>query len=391
LLTGFIEMVKFSYWLSLALLFYIYIGYPLLVYALGRLRPTHVHKAEQTPAVSVLISAYNEEKDIGKTIENKLALNYPEDKLEIIVISDSSTDRTQAIIEEYVQSKGHGRVKLLIQSPRQGKTAAINTAATIARGEILVFSDANSLYESDALRKLVRNFSDSRVGYVTGKMVYGNPDGTTVGDGCSTYMRYENFLRDCETRVGSVVGVDGGIDAVRKSLYQPMRPDQLPDFVLPLKVVEQGYRVVYEPEAILREETLKSGNAEYRMRVRVALRALWALKDMRKLLSPVATPLFALQLMSHKVLRYLAFLFMMTLYGANVWLWPDHAFYQLTLVIQMAFYAGAGVGYLLERRGYSNRLFYLPYYFVLINTGAAHAFVKFLMGKKQVLWVPRAG
>lgn len=380
----------FLFWFSLLILFYIYLGYPLLIYLWGRVRPALVRTADHTPFVTILISAYNEEREIGKTIENKLQLAYPVDRYEIIVISDGSADRTEEIVRQHAEASG-GRVRLLIQSPRQGKTAALNRAVPDARGELLVFSDANSLYAPDVLICLARNFGDPLVGYVTGKMVYGVTGDTGVGDGCSAYMRYENFLRACETRAGSVVGVDGGIDAMRKSLYRPMRADQLPDFVQPLMVVEQGFRVVYEPEALLREDALKSGGAEYRMRVRVALRALWALKDMRKLLWPGRDPLFAIQLFSHKVLRYLAFVFMALLLAANAALWAKSDFYRLTMLLQIAFYAAAGIGYFQEQRGAASRWFYLPYYFVLINTGAAHAFLKFVAGKKQVLWTPRTG
>ncbi len=174
----------------------------------------------------------------------------------------------------------------------------------------------------------MRNFADPEVGYVTGRMVYVDRQGTIIGDGCSAFMRYENRLRRYETALGSVVGVDGGIDAVRKSLYRFMRADQLPDFVLPLMVVEQGYRVVYEPEAVLQEPSLQNPADEYRMRVRVSLRALWALKDMRQLLTLRLNPLFAWQLWSHKVLRYLSFLFLIGAYLANGALWDAGAGYR---------------------------------------------------------------
>lgn len=380
----------FLFWFSLLALFYIYFGYPLLIYLWGRVRPAPVRIADHTPDVTILISAYNEEREIGKTIENKLQLSYPAERFEVIVISDGSTDRTDEIVRQHAVAS-NGRVRLLIQSPRQGKTAALNYAVPEARGDLLVFSDANSLYAPDVLSRLVRNFGDPQVGYVTGKMVYRVTGASGVGDGCSAYMRYENFLRACETRAGSVVGVDGGIDAMRRSLYQPMRADQLPDFVQPLRVVEQGFRVVYEPEALLREDALKSGGAEYRMRVRVSLRALWALKDMRGLLWVGRDPLFAIQLISHKVLRYLAFFFMLLLLIANAALWTTAGLYRLTMILQVIFYAAAGIGYFQEQRGTASRWFYLPYYFVLLNTGAAHAFLKFIAGKKQVLWTPRTG
>ena len=248
---------------------------------LSVLRNRKIKKENVEPAVTILIAAYNEEDAISPTIANKLALDYPREKIEILVISDGSTDNTDEAVKQF-QTDG---VCLLRQDPRAGKTAALNLAVEHAKGEILVFSDANSIYAPDALRKLVGAFADEQVGYVTGKMIYTNPDGTTVGDGCTAYMKYENALRGVESKVGSVVGVDGGIDAVRKSLYRPMRPDQLPDFVLPLMVIEQGYRVVYEPNAILRESSLQDVSDEYRMRVRVALRAFWALRDMRHLLT----------------------------------------------------------------------------------------------------------
>ena len=256
---------------SLFTLLFVYFGYPLVIFFYSSLKAKGVSKGAYEPRVTILIPAYNEEKHIKATIENKLSLDYPRDRVEIIVISDGSEDRTDEIASSF-QDKG---VRLIRQEPRRGKTSALNMAVPQAKGEILTFSDANSLYDKDALRRLMENFADPGVGYVTGKMVYVNPDGTMVGDGCSAYMRYENLLRAIETRAGSIVGVDGGIDAVRKSLFQPMKHYQLPDFVLPLKVVEQGYRVVYESRALLNEDALKSSEDEYQMRVRVSLRALW--------------------------------------------------------------------------------------------------------------------
>ena len=225
---------------------------------------------------------------------------------------------------------------MIRQEPRAGKTAAINKAVAEANGEILVFSDANSLYSDDALCRIVRNFADPEVGYVTGKMIYTNPNGEAIGDGCTTYMRYENFLRAAETRTGSIVGVDGGIDAVRKNLYRTMAPDQLPDFILPLSVVDQGFRVVYEPHAILKEPALQDAADEYRMRVRVALRSFWALNDKRHMLSFKRLKLYAWQLWSHKVLRYLCFIFMIIALISNLLLLPSGNFYRLTFVFNQA-------------------------------------------------------
>ena len=252
-------LLKILLFASLVTMFYIYVGYPMILIVLSFFLNKKVKKGDFKPTVSILISAYNEAQSIAKTLENKLALVYPKDKLEIIVISDGSTDETDQIVKRF-EPNG---VKLMRQEPRAGKTAALNLGVTHATGEIIVFCDANSIYEEKALTHLTKNFNDPGVGYVTGKMIYIRPDDGRTGDGCSAYMKYENFLRLVETRAGSIAGVDGGVDAVRKKLYKPMSPDQLPDFVLPLKIIEQGYRVIYEPDAVLKEPALNASKDEY--------------------------------------------------------------------------------------------------------------------------------
>lgn len=381
-------MIETIFFISLLLVFYVYGGYPLAALALSLLRPRSVRKADIEPTVTVLIAAYNEEEAIGATIENKLALEYPQEKLEILVISDGSVDRTDTIVAEFAD---RSIVRLLRQEPRAGKTSALNMAVPLAKGEIIVFSDANSIYAPDALRRLLANFADPEVGYVTGRMIYADPDGTPIGEGCGAYMRYENLLRSIETRLGSVVGVDGGIDAMRKALYRPMNPDQLPDFVQPLKVVEQGYRVIYEPEAVLREPSLKAADDEYRMRVRVSLRAFWALLDMRKLMSPLHDPLFAWQLWSHKVLRYFCFVFLFAAYASNALLIGKSYLYNALFAMQNVAYVVAMMTPILERNGIRSRTFTFARYFLLLNVAAAHALGKFMLGKKQVIWTPRKG
>lgn len=375
------------FWGSLLTLFYAYVGYPLCACCLARIRKQTVNKERSQPRVTILIAAYNEEECIAATLENKLDLDYPSDRLEIIVVSDESQDRTDAIVQSFAD-RG---VTLLRQSPRAGKTSALNLAIPFAQGELIVFSDANSIYARDALQHLVDNFADKNVGYVTGRMIYTNPDGTTIGDGCSAYMKYENRLRQIETDLGSIVGVDGGIDAMRKELYVDLRADQLPDFVQPLRVAEQGYRVVYEENALLKESTLKDSADEYRMRVRVSLRALWALYDMKQLWLPGRNHLYSWQIWSHKVLRYLCFFFLITAYCSNLLLLQEGIFYKLFFILQNLAYVAALTSPMLEARGLSNKILYFTYYFVLLNVASGHAFLKFIMGKKQVVWTPRKG
>lgn len=378
------------FWTLLVIGLYPYLVYPVLAWLVGGLTNRRVTKDPAfLPRVTVIIAAYNEARHIEATVRNKLAQDYPRDLLQILVVSDGSTDGTDQIVGRIAAEDD--RLRLLQQTPRQGKTVGLNRAASQAAGEILVFSDANSLYRPDALRMLMRNFADREVGYVSGQMLYANTDGSLVGDGCTAYMRYENALRAVETRLGSIVGVDGAIDSVRRSLYRPMRPDQLPDFVLPLDVAEQGYRVVYEAEAIVTEEALSDESAEYRMRVRVALRALWALWDKRRLLNPLRYPLFSWQLASHKLLRYLSAGPLLLAAAMNWYLLGHGVIYQLAAVCQVAFFVLIACKVAGLRPLANLAITRYCYYFFLLNWSSAVAFLKFLGGTRQVLWQPRTG
>lgn len=375
------------FWFSAILIGYIYLGYPLLLRLLPK-RPARVAD-DQVPAprVTVLIPAFNEADAIESTIRNKLAQSYPAEKLEVIVISDESEDGTDEIVHRLAEEDA--RVRLIRQVPRQGKTAGLNKAVAEAAGDIVVFSDANSHYEPNAISELVKCFGDPEVGYATGKMVYVNEEGNLVGDGCSAYMRYENHLRALETQVSSVVGVDGGIDAIRKDLYQEMSPDQLPDFVQPLKVISQRKRVVYCENALLQEESLTDSGSEFRMRVRVSLRAYWAMWDMKHLFNPMSYGLFSLQIISHKLLRYLAFAPLLIALLTSLVLADHHWFYALAALGQLVFYTAAG--YAAANRQTNSRLLGLAHYFSLINLASMMAFIRFAKGDKIVIWKPRGG
>lgn len=376
------------FWFCTALLIYIYIGYPLLLRLLPK-KPVAVDDSgTYRPSLTLLVPAYNEAAVIEGTLRNKLDQDYPADKLEIIVISDESDDGTDEIVKRLAEEDP--RIRLLRQSPRQGKTAGLNRAVEQASGEILIFSDANSQFGLGALQHLADCFADPEVGYVTGKMVYVNEEGNLVGDGCGAYMRYENHLRRLESSVSSVVGVDGGIDAMRTDLYQPLSPDQLPDFVQPLKVVAQGKRVIYQEKALLQEESLSDSSAEFRMRVRVSLRALWALWDMKQLFSPVKYGTFSLQLISHKLLRYLAFVPLLMALLISVVLADHHWLYASAAIAQLLFY-GAAAYAAISPAGQKNGLCRLAFYFSLINFAALVASLKFLKGEKIVTWQPRGG
>lgn len=376
-------LVEAAFWTCLAIVAYVYVGYPVTL-RLWPARRGRLVSPAAPPAVTVVIPAYNEAAHIGGTVANKLAQDYPADRLDVVVVSDGSSDGTDAIVDAIASD----RVTLLRQEPRQGKTLAVNAALEVARGDIVVFSDANSLYAPDAVGELVRAFDDPEVGYATGRLEYEDPEETAVGGGSGMYMRYENWLRALETRVGSVVGVNGGVDAVRRSLYRPMRADHLPDFILPLWVVEGGHRVVYRPSAVTRERALGRQRDEFKMRVRVSLRALHGLYEMRALLAP-RHGLFAVQLLVHKVLRYLLFVPLVLAFFLNLAL-VGSPFYRVLFLLQVVCYALAAIGWISGGR-IRFRPVFVPFYFCLINAAAGAALVRFLRGERQVLWTPRKG
>lgn len=381
---------EIAFWVFGGLVVYIYAGYFAGAFILAKVLNRTVAKADIEPGVTVVISAFNEEGEIERTVVNKLLQDYPQCLLDVIVVSDGSTDRTDEILKALVRQT-NGRVTYIRQEPRQGKTQALNVAVCHARGEIVVFADANSIYAPGTVRSLVRNFADPSVGYVTGQLQYSNPAGSGVGAGAASYMSFENELRKHETRMGSVVGVDGGIDSIRRALYVPMRADQLPDFVLPLSVIEQGRRVVYEPDAVVHEPALSDAASEFRMRVRVSLRAMWALYDKRGLLNPIRRPLFAWQLMSHKALRYVAFIPLLGLLVFNMMAVDQHPFYAWFLSIQVMAYIAAMIGHFLRCASWVAMKLLTPYYFMIVNVACALSFWKFLRGQKIVLWTPRVG
>jgi cellulose synthase/poly-beta-1,6-N-acetylglucosamine synthase-like glycosyltransferase len=368
---------------------YPYLIYPALICLAARFRRRSINKRTIEPSVTVVIAAYNEVNNIRSTITNKLKQDYPQELLDVMVVSDASTDGTNAVVQELADESS--RVELLVQDTRSGKTSALNRAVERVKSDIVVFSDANSSYEESAIRKLVANFSDAGIGYVSGSLRAPALSGSPSGGLINFQGWYEDFVRECETAVGSVVGVDGGIDAVRRELYRPMRPDQLPDFVLPLMVVTDGYRVVYEPQAISYELPLLSAGSELKMRTRVTTRAMWALLDNTHLLNPRVYGIFSWQLLSHKWMRYLSAFPLLVAYLLSVVAAHESG---VTLTI-----AGSGTCILVVSLAtfLSGRLFEqsiiarLCANFVILNISQLLAVIRIAHGDRFTTWQPRLG
>ncbi len=369
---------------SVALLAYTYAGYSALVFLLSRVFARPVHRADITPNVSVIIAAYNEERDIARKIENTLALDYPKEKLEIIVASDCSTDATDEIVRGY-ENLG---VILHRRPERIGKSVAQNHSMMFSKGNVLVFSDATTMYERDTLRKIVRSFADPDVGCVAGRLVYVSGSDAAVGKGCRSYWGYEIFLKGCESRLGSLIGVSGCLYAVRRSNYARIALDMSSDFVIATVIHLQGMRTVYDPEAVATENTNKRGKDEFRMRVRVIEQTMSALGRYREVLNPLKHGIYALQMISHKVMRYAAPLFMVTLFASNLFLINASEFYRLIFFAQSTFYLAALVGWASNKAGLKIGPLALPYYFALANAASVVAFAKFMRGEAHVTWEP---
>ena len=376
--------MKVIFWVAAAALAYTYVGYPALVWAVSKLRPRAVRRGELEPTVTVIITAYNEERDLASKLDNTLALDYPADKLEVLVASDCSSDRTDEIARSYA-ARG---VRLHRQAERLGKTAAQNAAVELARGDVLLFSDATTLYRPDVLRAMAPNFADPTVGCVAGKLIYVDPASTSVGSGAKSYWGYETFLKTHESRACSLIGASGCLYAVRRTAYVPLYHEACSDFIIATKMVEQGLRAVYEPAAVCTEETNRQAAKEFRMRVRVIAQTYTDLWRHRALLNPLRGGFYSIELLSHKVMRYLVPVFLALTLASSLALAGGGWFYALAALAQVAFYAAAGLGWLLGRAGVRSRLLALPAYFVLSNAAAVAAFYKFVKGERYARWEP---
>jgi len=360
---------------------YVYIGYPIVLWILGKLKRCPIKKADITPFVSLLIPAHNEEKCIGKKIENCLALDYPKDRLEVIIASDGSVDKTNSIVEQY-QNRG---VVLSGSFQRLGKSAALMRCVNMAKGEIILFSDADSMLEKDSLRRLIRNFADLTIGCVEGVRRDINEKGILLD---SLYWKYETMLKKLNSRLYSLIGATGAIYAVRKILYNPLTPKRGDDFEIPIRVLLQDYRTVLEPEAIAYHPWL-SNKDEFGRIVRIVS---WMMPSAFMLLTEAIRKgkwLLTFQLLSHKILRWFMPLFMIALFWVNLRLYGG--IYSFIYWTQALFYSFAFIGFICEK----NKIkipapLKIPYFFCLINYASLVGILKFIFGKDSMNWTKTA-
>lgn len=357
--------MRFLFAAASSLILYTWAGYPLLLRVLSRGKrfPTP-SPPSKWPKLTVITLVYDEERVIRDKLENLITLDYPRDCLQLLIASDGSGDATNDIVREYTD-RG---VELYAHPENRGTTTMFNDAVTLARGEIVVHSDANTRYTPHYMRKLVPHYLDPRVGVVEGEFRFLNESVSGVAQNQALYWRYEMFLRRAESRLGILATVSGSLMSFRKEVYEPFLPGHSIDGTLPKLAIQKGYRVVHEQRAIAYEVLTRSVRGEFRARVRMTSRNLLGWGGSEALLNPRKYPGVSFGLVSHKILRWATPMFMILALVSNLSL-LRRRLYRLTLLTQGMFYASAAIGWRLEERGVHARVFSAPFSFCLANIG----------------------
>ncbi len=370
---------KVLFWGSLGALAWTHVGYPAALGVLARLRPRPVRREDVTPSVALVVSAHDEEAVIGRRVENLLELDYPPERLEIVIASDGSTDRTDAIVEEI--AAGESRVRLL-PCPREGKVAAQHRSVRETSSDVLAFTDANTEWKQDALRKLVRNLADPEVGYVCGQLRLESPGGQNLE---GLYWRYEVWVRERESACSSITAGNGAIYAVRRDAYVEDDAKFGHDFGFPYLMEQAGRRAVYEPEAVAVEKPASEPEDEYGRKVRMNARSWGHIVTGRMFRR--TRPLYMVELVSHRVLRYSSGLLHVVLLVSNVALVTLGPFYRLFLALQLGGLSLAAAGKMrLPVPGAR-----LAYYYYVVTKATAAGLVRYLRSGTPQTWEKAKG
>lgn len=374
------------FWFCLAVCVYIYFGYPALLWVVSRFRSRPVAEADVTPTVTFIIPAYNEERNIAAKVENTLGIDYPADKLQVLVVSNGSVDRTDEIVRGFTDP----RVQLIVM-PQPGKMEALNEGVRRATGEVLVFTDADFLLDHHTLREIGRKFADPEVGGVCGaRNTSVVREGDATGEGEGMYARWDKWQKIRESRIGSVFAADGLLYAIRRSLYVPITdPAQSDDMAISMRVVTQGYRLLYEPKATAYEKAVVRASEEFIRKIRITNHSVSALL---KLGAPLVTSgFYSVELLSHKLIRHFIAYFLIPLFIANLFLLRLSPLYVVALAGQLAIYGLAAVGAVVRDKPIGrSRFFTVPYYFCFVNVAAFFGILTMFRKHKTTAWSTRA-
>jgi len=382
------SIISAIFWVGILVVGYTYVGYGIIIYIFSKIKSrtnvVDIPQNEALPTVTLLVAAYNEADIIRDKIANTLALDYPKEKLELFFVTDGSTDQTPEIIKEYPA------IQLFHSHERKGKIHAVNRVMKLVKTPIVIFCDANTDLNGEAIRKIVRHYEDKTVGGVSGeKRIFSKDKDNASGSGEGLYWKYESFLKRKDAEVYSIVGAAGELFSVRTELYEEPAEDMIiEDFYLSLRIAAKGYRFAYEPEACALETASASVSEEWKRKVRISAGGFQAMSRLSYLLNPFRYGILTFQYISHRVLRWtLAPLFLPLIFLSNLWLaLQGLPFYQLTLVLQIAFYALAIAGYILRDKKIGIKGFFVPYYFAVMNVSVYYGLNRFLRGKQSVMW-----
>ena len=379
------------FWISLAILFYCYIGYGILVFFITSLKQLFVSgkqniSSADTLPVTVVVTAYNEKKILEQKIANTLAIDYPSDQLRIIFITDGSTDGSEKIVQQ------HSSLISLHQPERRGKYAAIKRAMQQVTTPVVVFSDANTMLNTDCLKKIAAHYKNEKVGGVAGeKKIIRDKMGSAVGEAEGLYWQYESFMKRLDASLNTVTGAAGELFSIRTSLFKELTDELiLDDFVISMQICLQGYKIGYEPGAFATEEPSASLAEEEKRKVRISAGAYQSVGYLKECLNIFKYPLLSFQYISRRLLRWIFCpLMLVILLISNILIVSDQpapGFYYWALYAQIAFYVLAFLGWLLVRAGKRAGIFTIPFYFVFMNYCLVKGFIRFATGHQTVLW-----
>ena len=363
---------------------YVYIGYPALLWILtyGKSGITHIRE-DRFPSVALIISCYNEADVIREKLQNALELDYPKELLRIIVVSDGSDDGTDELVREFTDT----RITLIRQEGRLGKTMGLNLAMEQVSADVTVFSDANAMYAPDAIAKLVRNLADPSVGYVVGAALYTDGNSGASAQNENLYWRYELAIKSMESRLHSVVGGDGAIYAIQTRLWEPLQQQDINDFVNPLQIVAKGYRGVFDPEAKCYEETAGDFGREIARKERIVNRSIRGLLRVKEVMNPWRSRIFAWEVISHKLLRWLIPLFLLLgVFGSSILAANGQALFWLINLISLVVVLLAMVGHMSSDKNRLPAWLSTPYYFLMVNLYSLKGIISATRGETQVVW-----
>ena len=383
--------IKILFWLFVFIVFYTYLGYGLLIWFLNKVKSYFVDtsftalKAVFEPEVALIIAAFNEEDYVEDKISNTLALDYPEKKLAIYFVTDGSDDSTPDIIRRYP------RLTLLHEPARRGKAAAMNRAMHFVKEPFVIFCDANTVLNTACVREMVKFYADDRVGAVAGeKKIYQPPEAKAAAAGEGLYWKYESFLKKQDSDFYTVVGAAGELFSVRSSLYQPIEEGVLiEDFVLSLRIAQQGYVVKYAPGAYATESSSASIKDEQKRKIRISAGGFQAMFMLKGLLNIFRYGTLSFQYISHRVLRWsITPVCILLLIPLNIVLVAQRAgvIYDVILILQLGFYCASLTGWFFANRNIKIKALYIPYYFLFMNLSVIWGFKRFLKGQQSVLW-----